>query len=404
MTKALDGIKVLDLSRVLAGPYCTQMLGDLGAQIIKVEKPGGGDDTRYWGPPFLKDEDGKDTTESAYYLSCNRNKKSVAIDIKTEEGQALLHQLLEQSDIFIENFKPGGLAKYGLDYHSVRARHPHIIYCAISGFGQTGPLASEPGYDFLAQGLAGLMACTGGADQPPTKAGVALSDVMTGLNAAIGVLAALNARQNTGKGQLVDVALTDCTLAALTNIAQYFLTSGETAPRVGNAHSTIVPYQAFEAQDGYVILAIGNDGQFKKFSRFIETDWAQDERFATNSVRVQNRDELTPLIAEIMKQKTVSYWIDNLAEIDVPCGPVNTMDQTFAMEQVQAREMQIKMNHEMRDAPIDLVGSPLKLSETPVSYEHPPPTLGSHTDWVLESILNLSPDEIETLRTKGIIQ
>ncbi len=282
MTKSLDGLKVLDLSRVLAGPYCTQMLGDLGAEIIKVEKPAtanqpGGDDTRQWGPPFLKDDEGNDTSESAYYLSCNRNKKSVAIDIASADGQTLIHQLLEKSDIFIENFKPGGLTKYGLDYEQIKKRHPHIIYCAISGFGQTGPMASEPGYDFMAQGLAGLMACTGGADQPPTKAGVALSDIITGLNAAVGILAALHNRGETGKGQMVDVSLIDCTLASLTNIAQYYLTSGSPAPRIGNAHATIVPYNTFEARDGHVILAVGNDRQFKRFCDFVgKTEWAQD--------------------------------------------------------------------------------------------------------------------------------
>ena len=404
MKKALDGIKVLDLSRVLAGPYCTQMLGDLGAEIIKVEKPGAGDDTRQWGPPFLKDDDGNDTSESAYYLSCNRNKKSVTIDIANEGGQALIHKLLEKSDILIENFKPGGLTKYGLDYEQIKERHPHIIYCAISGFGQSGPMASEPGYDFMAQGLAGLMACTGGADQPPTKAGVALSDIMTGLNAAIGILAALHNREKTGKGQMVDVSLIDCTLASLTNIAQYYLTSGTPAPRIGNAHATIVPYNTFEAKDGYVILAVGNDRQFKRFCDFVgKSEWASDDRFATNAARVTHREIIVPLIADVIEQQSVEYWIKALQDIDVPGGPVNTMDQVFAMDQVQAREMEIEMTHASASTPVHLVGSPLKLSETPPSYQYPPPTLGQHTQEILANHLGLSADEIEKLKHQGAI-
>lgn len=403
--KALDNIRILDLTRVLAGPFCTQILGDLGAEVIKIERPGAGDDTRHWGPPFLQDKDGNDTTESAYYLSANRNKKSVAIDIKTEKGQALVHKLLKDSDVLIQNFKVGGLEKYGLGYEQIKERHPHIIYCAITGFGQTGPLASEPGYDFLAQAMTGLMACTGEPDSAPVKAGVALSDIITGLNAAIGILAALNNRAQTGEGQMIDVALTDCTLAALTNIAQYYLTAGETAPRVGNAHATIVPYQAFETSDGYIIIAVGNNGQFTRLCTCLEKpEWADDERFAKNSARVKNREVLVPLIREIVATKTTQDWLDIFREADIPSGPVNTMDKVFEMEQIRSRDMQISMNHPLADAPVSLVGSPLKLSETPASYDNPPPCLGQHTQEILEKHLGLGADEIEQLKQDKIIE
>lgn len=401
--KSLDGIRVLDLSRVLAGPFCTQMLGDLGAEIIKVERPGYGDDTRKWGPPFLEDTDGNPTKESAYYLSCNRNKKSIALDITSKDGQALLHQLIKTSDILIENFKVGGLEKYGLGYNDLKETYPKLIYCSISGFGQEGPLAHEPGYDFLAQGMSGLMACTGSPDGEPMKVGVALSDIMTGMNAAIGILAALRHRDQSEQGQLVDVALTDCTLASLTNIAQYYLTSGKTAPRLGNAHSTIVPYQAFEAADGYIILAIGNDGQFGRFAEHVDMDWADDKRFSTNAMRVQNRDELIPMIKDVLKAKSVEKWLEEFQQIDVPCSPVNTMDQVFGMEQTKMREMQIQMHHASSGRSIDLVGSPIKMSETPVSYDYAPPACGENTDDILKELLDLNDDSIAQLKASNVI-
>lgn len=405
MSKALKDIRVLDLSRVLAGPFCTQILGDLGAEIIKIERPGAGDDTRSWGPPFLKDKDGNDTSESAYYLSTNRNKKSVAIDLKSEEGQALLHKLIAQSDILIQNFKVGGLDKYGLSYDQLKEKYPSLIYCAISGFGQEGPLASEPGYDFLAQGMAGLMASTGDADQPPMKVGVALSDIMTGLNAAIGILAALHHREKTGEGQMIDVALTDCTLASLSNLAQYYLTSGKVAPRLGNAHSTIVPYQTFETADGHIIIAVGNNDQFARFATCVgKAEWASDERFIRNSARVEHRDTLVPMIIDVIKTRTTQDWLDLFLKHDVPSGPVNKMDQVFDMDQIQARDMQIQMQHDFTSAPIDLVGSPLKLSGTPVSYDNPPPYLGQHTQEILEKLLDLSADEITHLKDNKIIE
>ncbi len=409
MKKALENIRVLDLSRVLAGPTCTQILGDLGAEIIKVERPGtegqtGGDDTRNWGPPFLKDAQGNDTSESAYYLSANRNKKSLSIDIKTKKGQALIHALIAKSDILVHNFKVGGLEKYGLGYEQLKTEYPALIYCAISGFGQTGPLAHEPGYDFLAQGMAGLMACTGEADTPPMKAGVALSDIMTGLNATIGILAALNHKNITGCGQMVDVALTDCTLASMTNIAQYYLTSGELAPRLGNAHSTIVPYQTFAAKDGHIIIAIGNNAQFARFATLLgHKEWITDERFARNSARVANREILVPLIAQEMLKRTIQDWITACDEINVPCGPVNTMDKTFTTPQIQERGMRIEMDHPLSRTPVSLVGSPLKLSETPVSYDHPPPIAGQHTSDILQKILDLSPADIKDLKDNNII-
>lgn len=387
---ALHDIRVLDLSRVLAGPYCTQMLGDLGADIIKVEKPGAGDDTRHWGPPFLKGKDGQDTAESAYYLSANRNKKSIAIDIQTEDGQKLIHKLLEKSDVLIQNFKTGGLDRYGLGYEQIKARHPHVIYCAITGFGQTGPLAQEPGYDFLAQGMGGLMMASGTAGGPPTKTGIAISDLMTGLHAAIGILSALHARGHTGQGQLVDVSLLDCTVAAMTNVAQYYLSAEKCAPRVGNAHSTIVPYEAFEASNGHIIIAIGNDKQFKEFCAFIEKPgWAEDELYATNTQRVLNRETLIPMIKEIISQHPKEHWLKNLRGIDVPCGPVNSMDKVFDEPQIAAREMKIEMDHPLSAQPTPLVGSPLKLSETPVRYNNPPPFLGQHTQEILENLLQL---------------
>jgi crotonobetainyl-CoA:carnitine CoA-transferase CaiB-like acyl-CoA transferase len=404
MKHALENIRILDLSRVLAGPCCTQILGDLGADIIKIERPHQGDDTRKWGPPFLKDDSGSDTEESAYYLSANRNKRSVAVDITTEEGQDIIHKLLEKSDVLIENFKVGNLAKYGLSYEDIKARHPHIIYCSITGFGQNGALASEPGYDFLAQAMGGLMAITGEKDGAPMKAGVALSDVMTGHYAAIGILAALQSRAQTGTGQHIDLSLLDCTLAGMTNIAQYYLTAGKPAPRQGNAHSTIVPYQAFATKDGHIIIAVGNDRQFTRFCDHIgQSAWAQDARFATNQKRVANRDILLPEIEAIIAQKESATWLAGLREADVPCGPVNDMAQAFAEPQVQERDMQIQMKHSATSEDIDLVGSPLKLSNTPVSYRHAPPTNGQHTDTLLKELLGMDEDNIDMLRKKDVI-
>jgi crotonobetainyl-CoA:carnitine CoA-transferase CaiB-like acyl-CoA transferase len=404
MASSLDGIRVLDLSRVLAGPVCTQILADLGAEIIKVEKPGEGDDTRLWGPPFLKDRDGRDTTESAYYLSCNRGKKSLALDISKPEGQAIIHKLAEESDILIHNFKVGSLDKFGLGYDSMQEKHPHLVYTAISGFGQTGPLAREPGYDLLTQAMGGLMAHTGDVEGDPMKVGVAVSDVMTGLYAAIGTLAALNARTTTGKGQLVDVALLDVTLASMTNLAQFFLTSGKAPKRFGNAHSTIVPYQAFEASDGHFVIAVGNDHQFQRLCKAIgHEEWATDPRYAHNSARVANRDILVPMLSKALKEKTVTEWIDLFRDIDIPAAPVNRIDEVFEIDQVQARSMEIEIPHSLSPGPIHLVGSPLKLSDTPVTYSLAPPTLGQHSEDILRHILNMDDAEIRGLKQAGVI-
>lgn len=404
MSGALKNIRVLDLSRVLAGPVCTQILGDMGADVLKIEKPGAGDDTRSWGPPFLKDADGNNTTESAYYLSANRNKRSVAIDISTPEGQALIHRLLVKSDVLIENFKTGNLTKYGLDYAQLKDLYPQLIYCSITGFGQNGPLSSEPGYDFIVQGMGGFMAATGGPDANPTKAGVAVSDYVTGLYAAIGILGALNARHATGRGQHVDCALLDSTIAMMTNLAQYYLTSGTVAPRVGNAHSTIVPYQDFTTADGHVIVAVGNDHQFRTFVTTLgQPALADDIRFVHNRDRLANRAALLDILNPVMATRTTDAWVDLLRDVDVPVGPILKMDKVFAQPQVAAREMIVPMTHPLSPTPINLVGSPFKLSAAPAEYKIAPPTLGQHTREVLSHLIGLSDDEIDALTKAGTI-
>lgn len=376
-TGPLKGLRVVDLSRVLAGPVCTQILGDLGADVIKVEKPGIGDDTRTWGPPFLED-----THESAYYLSANRNKRSVAIDIAAEPEK--LHQLLENADVFIENFRSGHLAEKGFGYEQLKTKYPKLIYCSITGFGQNGPMKDKPGYDFLIQGLSGFMANTGPIDGAPSKAGVAIVDYVTGLNAAIAIQAALLSRTKSGKGQHIDLALLDSALAMMTNIGQYALTSGKNPPRVGNAHTTIVPYNAFEASDGWIILTVGNDGQFQKFCHFAGAAWDKDPRFARNEDRVINRDALTPLIADVIRQKPQNYWISGLIATGIPCGPVNSMLDALKLDQVQAREMVIDMAHPASAKPIQLIGSPFKFSDTKVNYRYAPPMCGQNNKDILK--------------------
>ncbi len=400
---ALQGLKILDLSRVLAGPYATQILGDMGADIIKVEHPGSGDDTRNWGPPFLEHLDGSDSHESAYYLSVNRNKRSVAIDMKTLEGQDILRTLAMQADVVIENFKVDGLIKYGLDYASLSALNPRLIYASISGFGQTGPLAHEPGYDFLAQGMAGMMAATGLPENGPTKVGIAVSDILTGLYATIGVLGALQTRHVTGRGQHVDVALTECTLAAMTNIAQYYLTSGKVAPRLGNAHATIVPYQTFDTKDGHIIIAVGNDGQFSRLANALgHPEWLQDARFVTNIARVTHRADVIAAISPCFISRTTSEWLQIMRDVDVPCGPVNTMAEVFADHQIIDRGIRINLPHPLSDKGVDLVGSPLHFSDTPVQYHAAPPLLGQHTEGVLQEI-GYSPQQVADLQARGVI-
>jgi crotonobetainyl-CoA:carnitine CoA-transferase CaiB-like acyl-CoA transferase len=374
----LQGLKVLDLSRILAGPTATQLLGDLGADVVKVEKPGEGDDTRKWGPPYLGE-----SNESAYYLSCNRNKRSLALDFTTPEGQATLKQLAQQTDVLLENYKVGTLAKYGLDYAALSALNPRLIYCSLTGFGQTGPYANRAGYDFMVQGMGGIMSLTGEPDGAPMKVGVAVADMMAGMYAVTGILAALHARHSTGKGQYIDVALLDTQVAWLGNAGQQYLTSGNPPARWGNAHPTIVPYEVFAVADGHVILAIGNDSQFAKFCNFAGQSWDKDPCFATNSARVKNRADLVPHIRTAMLSKTKAEWLVGLEALGVPCGPINRLPDVFTDPQVNAREMLVSMNHPDSAAPITLIGNPLKFSDTPVSYRHAPPSLGQQNTEIL---------------------
>lgn len=387
---ALSQLKVLDLSRVLAGPWASQMLADLGAEVIKIERPQGGDDTRSWGPPFLKDEEGNDTAESAYFMCTNRGKKSVCIDMKNPDGQESIRQLARQCDVVLENFKVGGAANFGLDYDTLAQHNPGLVYCSITGFGQTGPYRNRPGYDFLVQAMGGLMSVTGQADGEegagPQKVGVALTDIMTGLYATIGILAALTERERSGRGQYVDLALLDVTAATLANQASNYLVGGVIPGRLGNAHPNIVPYQSFVAADGHLIVAVGNDGQFRRFVEELGcSELADDVRFATNQARVHNRDSLIPLLQARMLERSKSEWLEALEAVQVPAGPINSVAEVFAEPQIQAREMQVNVVHP-QNPDLQLVGNPIKLSRTPVEYCRPPPTLGQHTEEVLASL------------------
>lgn len=407
MAACLAHVRVLDLSRVLAGPWATQMLADLGADVIKVERPGGGDDTRAWGPPYMKDVDGKDTRETAYFLCANRNKRSVAIDLATAEGQAIVRDLALQSDVVVENFKTGGLKQYGLDYESLKAAAPHLVYCSITGFGQTGPYAQRAGYDFLIQGLGGLMSITGVPDgEPgagPLKAGVALTDVMTGLYACNAILAALAYASKSGEGQQIDIALLDVQVACLANQALNFLTTGVAPRRLGNAHPSIVPYESFPTADGDVILAVGNDEQFARLCEAAGAEQlATDDQYRRNEDRVKNRRTLIPLLRRLTVTRTTSEWIGLLSSVGVPCGPVNDLGGVFADPQVIARELQIHIPHSLGTAPG--VASPMRLSKTPVEYRSAAPLLGEHTRSVLEAVLGLDEKAQEGLRNKGIIK
>ena len=403
--RALGGIRILDLSRVLAGPACTQLLGDLGAEVIKVERPGIGDETRTWGPPFVKDGSDADSSESAYYLCCNRNKRSVAIDMSRPEGLELIKRLLGRSDVLIENFKVGGLAKHGLAYDDLKDEFPGLIYCSITGYGQTGPYAPRPGYDMIAQAMGGLLSMTGEPDRPPSKVPVAINDVMTGMYAAVAILAALRHRDATGDGQHIDLALLDVQVAWLYNQGLNYLTGGDIPERMGTGHPNSVPYQVFESADGFVLLAANNDGQFSRFCAFVgREDLLQDPRFATNAARVRNRDAVVAEVQKIVRQKPSAYWIEELAAIDVTCGPIHTVDEVFADPQIAAREMKISMPHGLSGSgAVDLIGNPMKLSGTPVSYRLPPPTLGEHTDAVLQEVLGLDEGLIASLRSSGVI-
>ncbi len=383
----LAGVRVLDLSRVLAGPWAGQLLADLGADVVKVEKPQGGDDTRAWGPPYLKDASGRDTTEAAYFLCANRNKRSVAIDIATPEGQAQVRALAQQADVVLENFKVGGLKRYGLDYASLSAANPRLVYCSITGFGQTGPYAARAGYDFLIQGMGGLMSVTGRPDgEPgagPQKVGVALTDIMTGLYATIAVQAALAEREKSGLGQHIDLALLDVQIACLANQASNYLAGGLVPRRMGNAHPNIVPYQDFPTADGDIILAVGNDEQFAKFCAVAgHPEWSADARFASNSQRVANRAVLVPLLRQATVMRTSAEWIAALEAAGVPCGPINRIDEVFADPQVRWRGLHIDMPHALAGS-VPLVANPIRLSGSPVTYQRPPPMLGEHTAEVL---------------------
>lgn len=404
---ALSHIRILDLSRVLAGPWATQILGDLGAEVIKIEKPGAGDDSRAWGPPWLKDGAGGDTAESAYYATANRNKKSVAIDIAQPEGSELILELAAKSDVFIENFKVGGLKRYGLSYEDVKEVNPNIIYCSITGFGHGGPYAERPGYDFLIQGMGGLMSLTGRPDgEPgagPVKAGVALTDILTGMYSTVAILAALAHRDRTGEGQFIDLALLDVQVACLANQAMSYLASGKEPVRMGNSHPTVVPYQEFQTADGYMILAIGNDNQFAKFSEVAgHPEWAKDDRFRTNTARVANRTILIPMLQSATKMRTTTEWISTLEACSVPCGPINTLRQVFADPQVVHREMQVRMPHPSAGE-ISVIANPIRLSRTPVEYRNAPPALGADTKDALESLLGLDSLRMDALKRSSVI-
>jgi len=373
METALENIKVLDLTRVLAGPTCTQILGDMGAEVLKVEHPETSDITRTWGPPFEMDESGKPTTESAYYLSCNRNKKSILIDFTTSEGKEQLIKLIKTSDIFVENFKTGTLEKYGLGYDEVSKIKPDIIYCSITGFGHTGPFKDKPGYDFQVQGMSGLMSLNGEPEGTPMRAGISLADISTGVYSALAIMTALFHHARTGEGQFIDMALFDCQMAMLSFAAQSYLTDGKQPPRTGNAHPNIVPYGAYQAKDGHVIIAIGTDDQFRKFCKAVSRpDLFEDTRFHHNKDRVLNRDILIPIIEDLTKNKTVEEWVQLLDTLNIPCGPVNTLDQAFNHPQAIARELSISMGD------LKGVASPLRLSKTPPSYRRRPPRHGEH--------------------------
>ena len=401
----LWGIRILDLSRVLAGPSCTQLLADLGADVIKLERPGAGDETRTWGPPFVVDGDGKETTESGYYLSANRNKRSVTIDMANPQGVSLVKRLLETADVLIENFKVGGLAKYGLGYDDLKGRFPKLVYCSITGYGQTGPYAARPGYDMMAQGIGGLISMTGEPGRPPVKVPIAVNDVITGLYAAIAILSALRHRDSTGRGQRVDLGLLDVQVGWLYNQGLNYLTGGMIPERLGTAHPNTVPYQAFATADGFIVLAANNDDQFKRFLRVAgREDLLADPRFASNPARVRNRETVIAAVADVIKPKPSAYWIAELEKVGVSCCPINALDEVFRDPQVLARGMKIAMPHPLSGkGTVDLIGNPLKLSGTPVSYRRPPPTLGQHTDEVLEELLGLGGEERDQLRAAGVI-
>ncbi|MDI1247235.1 MAG: CaiB/BaiF CoA-transferase family protein [Rhodoferax sp.] len=410
---ALSHLKVLDLSRVLAGPWCTQMLADLGADVVKVERPGAGDDTRHWGPPFIKDVDGNDTTEATYFTACNRNKRAITLDMAKPEGQALILKMAAQSDVLVENFKVGGLKQYGLDYESLKTVNPRLIYCSVTGFGQNGPYAERAGYDLMIQAMSGMMSITGHADgEPgggPMRMGVALVDVLTGIYACSAILAAIEVRHRTGEGQHIDMALLDVGMAVLANQAAGFLNTGKVPQRQGNTHPSLAPYQTLATLDGSMLLAVGNDGQFARFCEAAgHPEWAQDARFASNTLRVKHRDALIPMLQTVTRTRSTAQWIALLEDKAVPCGPINDMGQAFADAQVQARGLRVDQAVTSSQpgagavTSIATVASPLRLMATPPVLHRPPPALGEHTEEVLAE-LGLDAAQVAGLRQRGVV-
>jgi crotonobetainyl-CoA:carnitine CoA-transferase CaiB-like acyl-CoA transferase len=400
---ALHGIRVLDLSRILAGPLATQTLADLGAEVIKIERPGKGDDTRGWGPPFLRDGDGCDTSDSTYFASCNRGKKSVTLDLSRPEGQKLVRQLAQRCDVLVENFKVGDLARFGLDFPALRASHPRLIYCSITGYGQDGPYAARPGYDPIAQAIGGLMSVTGTRDGPPQRVGVAVVDILTATYAAISILAALRHRDATGLGQHIDLSLLDVQVASMINVAQAYLSAGVVGQRNGNEHPSVVPSQSFPCQDGMIMLAAANDGQFARLCAALGLPGlSQEARFRTNDARVHNREALNGLLNERFGKKPVAHWTRVMVEAGLPCGPINDVAQAFADAQVQARGMRIEVEHPAAGA-LPLLASPIRLSGSPVEYRRAPPLLGQHTDEILEGLLGMDAHAIASLRAARVI-
>ena len=404
-TGPLSGLRVFDLTRVLAGPSCVQILGDLGADVIKVEQPQKGDDTRKFGPPFIKDQAGKNTSESAYYLAANRNKRSITIDLTQIDGQNLARNLLKKCDILVENFKVGSLAKYGLAYQDIKEDFPGLVYCSITGFGQTGPMAEQPGYDFMAQGLGGLMSINGEKGGLPQRVGIPIADLTAGLWATISINAALRHRELTGVGQHIDISLLDTQISLLSIQGLNYLTSGDVPELIGNTHPNIVPYQVFPTADGNIIIAVGNDAQFERFCKFIgNKDLSAQERFRTNENRVINREALTKILNRLIENKTTEYWIKGLEKIKIASGPINQIDQAFKNPQVKYRDMEINMQHPLADSDgIKLIANPIKMSRTPVNYRNAPPLLGQHTNEILEEVLEMGTDAISELKGKKVI-
>lgn len=407
MPKALGGIRVLDLSRILAGPWATQNLADLGAEVIKVERPSVGDDTRSWGPPFIKDPQGNETNDSSYYLSANRGKKSVTIDLSTKDGQALVRTIADTADILVENYKVGDLARYGLSYEELSRRNPRLIYCSVTGFGQDGPYAKLPGYDYLFQGLGGLMSITGLPDgQPgggPMRTGIAICDALTGVYATSAILAALNQRHATGRGQFIDIALMDCAVALTSYVSMNYFVGGRLPARLGNGHPNIVPYEVFQCRDKRMIVAVANENQYRKFCVAIgRPDLADSEEFANSNNRLLNRDRLIPVISDELRKRNADEWAVLFQERGIPCGPINTIAEVFEDPHVVYRQLKVDIPHPTART-IPSLKSPLRLSDSPVDYDVPPPMLGQHTQQVLEELCRCTPEQISNLREKGVV-